>query len=358
MRRALTIAMVVVLAAVCARLALSARPRVLCRVTGRALTPPAGDERWVAWLESGDPRPRLMVVPRAGGRARALLSDGVLSGLALDRGVAYVARPVPESSDLRHAAQLLSVSLPTGSTAILATLGEDADQIVSSDGWVVWLKRRDPALPGVPFVAAAAPLTVIRAISMEDRAPRVIAALAGDQSIRTGNVELIGISSGYAYWCERYRTPEGERTAIRRAPCAGGPTETLVEESGSRRAALEGDALIWTAPSLEAGNPAAFSSVKRMRLGRPEVEVIGDWLEPGTRPLLASGRAYAQDRGDLWRLSPKREEQGRLYQRPTRLESPIVIGDEEFMFMQLDRGQALAKRPLTVWARVRSAVGR
>ena len=358
MRRAVIIAVVVAAALACARVALSARPRVVCQVTGKVVAPPAGDERWVAWLESGDPRPRLMVVPRAGGRPRALLSDGMLSGLSLDRGTAYVTRAVPWTSDLRQGAQLLSVSLSSGATTTLATLSEAADQIVSSQGWLAWRKSREPALPGVPFVAAAAPVTVIRAVAREGGTPRVIAVLGGEQTVLRGGLELLGIARDCVYWYERNTTPEGERTAIRRAPCSGGGIETVAVEDGSRVASLDGDVLIWTAPSLEAGNPGTFSSVRRMELGRPGAKVIGDWLEPGTIPLLSNGQAYAQDRGSLWRLSAKREEQTRLYPGPPRLVLPRAIGDEEFMFMQLDRGMALAKRPLTVWARVRSAVWR
>ncbi len=358
MRRLLIVALILAAGLACVRLVLSARPRVLCQVTGKVMAPPACDERWVAWLESGEPRPRLMVVPRAGGRPHALLSSGILSGLALDKGTAYSTREVPEASDLRHRGQLLSVSLSTGATTTLATLGEAADQIVSSGGWIGWRKRRESALPGVPFVVAAAPVTVIRAVRKEGGMPHVTAALNGDQDVRGGGLELLGIARDCVYWYERSTTPEGERTAIRRAPCSGGPVETLVEEAGSRRAALEGDVLVWTAPSLEAGSPTTFSSVKRMELGGPGVSVIGDWLDPDTVPLLSNGQAYAQNRESLWRLSAKREEQSGLYQGPSRLVLPRAIDDEEFMFIQLDRDMVLAKRPLTPWARVRSAVWR
>jgi hypothetical protein len=286
------------------------------------------------------------------------LSGATLSGLALDRGKAYSTRDVPESSDLRHRGELLSVSLSTGATTTLATLGETADQIVSSGGWIVWRKRREPALPGVPFVVAAAPVTVIRAVRKEGGVPHVTAALNGDQNVRGGEMELLGVARDCVYWYERNTTPEGERTAIRRAPCSGGPVETLVEEAGSRRAVLEGDVLVWTAPSLEAGSPAAFSSVKRMELGVPGVSVIGDWLDSGTVPLLSNGQVYSQDRADLWRLGAQREEQVRLYRGPSRETFPRAIGDEEFMFLPRDSGLVLARRPLTPWARVRSAVWR
>jgi hypothetical protein len=304
-----------------------------------------------------------MVVGRSGGRAKVLLKSAGLSGLAADGGAAYVTRAAADQSQAggsstRTPYELLAVSLSGGATRKLADLSEAADQIVSSQGWLAWRKSREPALPRVPFVAAAAPVTVIRAVAREGGTPRVIAVLGGEQTVRRGGLELLGVAGDSAYWCERNRTPEGERTAIRRAPCSGGPAETLIEEDGSRRAALDGDVLIWTAPSLEAGNPAAFSSVKRMELGKPGVAVIGDWLDSGTILLLSNGRAYAQDRGSLWRLSAKREEQTRLYEGPPRLAYPRAIGDEEFMFMQLDRGTALAKRPLTLWARVRSAVWR
>jgi len=366
-RRAVIIAVVVAAALACARAALSARPRVLFNVGGRVQSPLASSGQWVTWLEGEEQERRLMVVGRSGGRAKVLLKSAGLSGLAADSGAAYVTRaasdqarggPTPSEVEGRTPNELLAVSLSGGAARKLADLSEAADQIVSSQGWLAWRKSREPALPGVPFVAAAAPVTVIRAVAREGGTPHVIAVLGGGQTVRRGGLELLGIARDSVYWYERNTTPEGERTAIRRAPCSGGGIETVAVADGSRAAALDGDVLIWTAPSLEAGNPGTFSSVRRMELGRPGVKVIGDWLDSGTILLLSNGRAYAQDRGSLWRLSAKREEQARLYEGPPRLVSPRAIGDEEFMFMQLDRGVALAKRPLTLWARVRSAVWR
>ena len=132
----------------------------------------------------------------------------------------------------------------------------------------------------------------------------------------------------------------------------------MVAEPGSYSAALDRSALVWTGPSLEAGNPSAFATVKRMALGGSGVEVVGDWLEPGAVPMAGpGGRVYAQERGALWRLSARREEQRKLFSGPPQLTRPRVVGDEEFMFVQRDGKTELAKRPLTRWAMIRSAAG-
>jgi len=72
--------------------------------------------------------------------------------------------------------------------------------------------------------------------------------------------------------------------------------------------------------------------------------------------LTAGGRVYAQERVSLWRLSDERGEQRRLFSGPSQVMSPVVSGDEGFMFIQRGQQTVVAKRPLTLWARVRSLV--
>lgn len=354
MRRALTVAALIAAGLVCVRIALSARPRVLCAVGGSARSPLAASGERIAWLEGDERESRLMVMPRRGGRARAVLAAPRLAGLALEGETAYVTRSA-EAGGLPPA--LLAVSLKTGAAKTVAGLPEEADQIVCSDRWLVWRRSRRPELSGIPFVAAAAPVTVIRSAGVAGGQIRIIAVLRGETSFRKDDIVLLGIAGDSIYWRQRSGPVTTDQTLIRRAPCGGGKVETVVAEAGARGAALAGDVLVWTAPSLEAGNPGAFAAVKRMRLGRSGVEVIADWLDPGAMPTLtAGGRVYAQERGSLWRLDERRGEQRRLFSGPSQVMSPVVSGDEEFMFIHRGQQTVVAKRPLTLWARVRSAV--
>jgi len=353
-RRVVTVAALIAAGLVCVRIAWPARPRVLCTVGGsvRSLLRVSGQR--VAWLEGDERESRLMVIPRRGGRARAMLAAPRLAGLAVEGDTAYVTRG-PAAGGKPPA--LLAVLLNTGAANTLAALPEEADQIVCSERWVVWRRLRRPGLSGVPFVAAAAPVTVIRSAPAAGGPVRIVAVIRGETSFRKDDIVLLGVAGDSIYWRERSGPAANDRTLIRRAPCAGAKAETVVAEAGSRRAALAGDVLVWTAPSLEAGNPGAFATVKRMALGRPGVKVIADWLEPGAMPMLtAGGRVYAQERGSLWRLSDERGEQRRLFSGPSQVMSPVVSGDEGFMFIQRGQQTVVAKRPLTLWARVRSLV--
>ena len=328
-----------------------AGPRLLCQVTGRVLSPPVGAGRWVAWLEGDEKERRLVVTARSGGERRTVLAAAELSGLAVRGETAYVTR-----SEGNGRAELLEVSLPGGGTKTAAELPEGADQIACAGGWVVWRRSREPGLPGVPFVAAAAPVTVIRARPVGRGPVRVAAVVSGEGSSKEG-FDLLGVAGDRAYWLERSAAPN-ERTWIRRAPCPGGEVETIAEEPGIRSAALEDGVLLWTGPSLEAGSAMSCSSVKRMDVEKGGSEVIADWLGRETVVLLSSGEGYGQEQGSLWRLGGKRGEQRRLSIGPPGLMSGRVIGDEEFIFLRGGAQMALAKRPLSLWSRIRSLAGR
>lgn len=328
----------------------SARPRVLCLVNGRPLSPLAGEGRWVAWLEGDGKERRLVLAPRSGRRPRTVLTGAGLSGLAVSGESAYVTR-----AEAGGGAELLEISLPGGGTKTIAELSEGADQLTCSGGWLVWQKSRPAGVLGVPFVAAAAPVTVVRARPVAEGPVRVVAVVSGEGGASNDGFELLGAAGDRAYWIER--SPASQRTWVRRAPCAGGATETIAEEQGLRRAALGGEVLVWTGPSLEAGRAQSFASVKRMNVGKGGADAIADWLGTGTAVMISDGQAYAQERGSLWRLGERRGEQRRLSVGPPGLMSARVIGDEEVMFLEGAGGSAVAKRPLTAWARLRAMVG-
>jgi hypothetical protein len=330
----------------------SARPRVIARVDGRVLSPPSGEGQWVGWLEGDAQKGRLVAARRRGGRARIAFSSAGLSGLALVGDSAFVSKTTKGEGGATEIS-LLRVDLADGTSAELVALGRSADQIVAGDGWLCWHEYWEAGLPGVDFVVAAAPLNVVRACPEAGGSVSTLAVLRADPLQVADRPKLVGIRDGRAYWLERRLAGGLENTVIRRAAVAGGEPETLLRERGRRTAALSSQALLWTAPSLEAAEPAGFAAVKRMGLDGGEPRVIGDWLEPGTTVLASDANAYAQGREWLWRLGMSREGQRPLHEAPRGLVTAAILGDQEYFVIRSAGGLAIARRPLTWWARVR-----
>ena len=355
MRRLLLTLGLVVIAGLAYRvLGQSARPRLLWPVSGRVVSPLVADGRWIGWLEEDDDACHLVIAPRGGGAHRTVLSRKGLSGLAMAGDYAFVAQT--EAGPDKIGGALVQVALPGGSTAKIASLASVADEIISSEGWLVWRSTSGPALPGVRFVVAAAPLTVIHARRVEGGSLHVVAVVPCDDISTVTEVDLLGVLSEEAYWLERGNSARGLRTRVRRAPCEGGDPDTVVEEPGRRTAALESNTLGWTAPSLDAGEANSCASVKRLRIDESEPQVIADWLSPSAVVLLSQGRVYAQDSSGLWRLGSQRKDQRRLFSAPVGVRAVSAIGDQELLVMWQQGRSAVAARPLTWWARTKAAV--
>ena len=377
MRRHRIAALVLVIAAGLAVLLTvrSAQPRRLGYVTGQIMSPPVGTAAparagWVAWIEEDylggggaalHPECRLMAARWPSRRARPALTAPTLAGLAVFGDVAFVGQPEGPNT------QLLRLRLPSGSPELVASTHGPVAQIVASKDWLCWREHRPAGLPGVPFVVAGAPINVIRACP-----PSGLPGQEGQVALvtpLTGSVELLGVSGSEVYWLERRGDglpaqgrhasgPAGASatTVIRRTPLPQGEPETLVTEAGSRTAALSGDSLVWTAPSLEAGDPGQFCAVKRRLLTGGETTVIGDWLDPHCVVLASAGGVYAQDRYHLWRLGSQRPDQRALYVVSSALSNSSIIGDEQYTVLGTTGTQSIAARPLTWWARVRRAL--
>jgi len=205
----------------------------------------------------------------------------------------------------------------------------------------------------VDFVVAAAPLNVVRACPEAGESVSTLAVLRADPLQVADRPELVGIADGHAYWLERRLAGGLNSTVVRRAAVAGGEPETLLRERGRRTVALSSEALLWTAPSLEAAEPAGFAAVKRMGLDGGEPRVIADWLEPRTAVLASDANTYAQGREWLWGLGMSREDQRPLREGPGGLATAVILGDHEYLVIRSAGGLAIARRPLTWWARVR-----
>ena len=354
MQRLLVTAILVVTAGLAYRLfGQSAEPCALWPVSGRVLSPLVADDRWIGWLEKDETASRLVVGPLSGGPRRTVLSADSLSGLAIEGDRAFVARA--ETGPGKDGSALVQVMLPDGGATTIASLVGMPDEIIASGDWLVWRSTRGSALPGVAFVVAAAPLTVIQACQREGGPIHTLRVVEGGDSASNGTDGLLGVLDGYAYWTQRHGSSATLWTRVVRTPCEGGDVEVLVEERGSRTAALEGDVLVWTAPSLDAGSIDSYASVKRLRIGDSQPEVIADWLDPRAVVLLSHGTAYAYDSSGLWRLGGRRGDQQRLF--VGRVGGIAVSGgDHGYLVMGRRGGSVVAARPLTWWARIKAAV--
>jgi len=330
----------------------SARPRVVARVDGRLLSPPSGQGQWVGWLEGEAQKGRLVAGRRRGGRTRIAFSSAGLSGLAVVGDSAFLSEATQAETGATEVS-LLRVDLADGTSEKLVELARSADQIVAGDGWLCWHEYWEAGLPGVDFVVAAAPLNVVRACPETGGSVSTLAVLRADPLQMADRPELVGISDGHAYWLERQLAGGLESTVVRRAAVADGEPETLLRERGRRTAALSSQALLWTAPSLEAAEPMTFAAVKRMGLEGGEPRVIADWLSPQTRVLASEANAYAQGREWLWGLGMSRDEQRPLREGPGGIATGVVLGDQEYLVIRSAGGYAIARRPITWWARVR-----
>ncbi len=362
-RRLLAVAVLLAVAgAVTIAAVRSVRPRVLSEVEGWVLSPPTGSDRWVAWLEGDEAECRLMAARRHGGRARVALTGRVLSGLAVTGDSAFVTRADEPEGD-EAGASLLRVDLRTGTSEVLARLTTgaqsklDCRQIAFGDGWLCWREEREAALPEVPFVVAAAALTVLRARStngVDD--VHTLAIVSARPRGGKGQTELVGIAGAQAYWLERRTSGSSETTVLRRVALPRGEPETLIREAGRRAAVLTQDALVWTAASLEGAEASQFLAVKQRSLRNGAVKVIADWLSTSGELQASRDEVYVQGRSWLWRLGSERGEQRRLRRCPGGFVTARVVGDEQYLVLRSRDGLAVAARPLTWWSRIRSFI--
>ena len=333
------------------------RPRLLARVEGKVLTPPTGQDGWIAWLEENGGEARLVVTRKRESHPRVALAGVGLSGLAVVENFAFLTT-TGEAETGGPRARLLRVDLRDGKSETLALLAKPADQLTCGGGWLCWRETREAALPGVPFVAAGAPLTVIRASPEDGKRSHIVATVLGQGSDSGNQVELLGIAAGYAYWLQRVQGGLVGSTLIQRAELPDGSPEAVTREPGRRTAALTEGALLWTAPSLEAAEPNHFSAVKRRALEGSDIQVIADWLTSDAVVLTSRTDAYVQERNRLCRLGGQRGQQHVQYKGPPRVLTARLLDDEEYLVMRSGGSLLVAKRPLTLRARVRNLLWR
>lgn len=357
MRRNLTLAVLLVVVAGLVWLASreSQRPRVLARVSGSVSTP-VGSAGNVAWIEQGKNARQVLIASRWR-KPRVLLSDPGLTCVGIDGGRALVAIRGDSAS------KLLAIDLRSGRRQELAQTQGEIAQVSAGDGVTALVEERPAAVPAAPFIVAAGPVTVIRAISGKSPSPVVVAALTVDAmpapaaAARERRVELLGPSHGRIWWLERRGRDAGQTTSVRSAPL-GGAAEEAVAEPGSQQAILLGDAVLLTSFSPESALLRDTQAVRRLPLAGGKPQVVADWLRRSIT-LMGSGRtAYVQDGELLWRLGSARGEQEVICERPGGVQDSAVIGDEEYLVLRERKQLAVAERPLTWWARVRHLLER
>jgi hypothetical protein len=344
----------------------SGRVRVVGEPSGAGaqLTLPSGHAGTVVWIESAVRSPNSdgtgpdrVMLARRWRSPRQIASGSEVTAVAVDGSRVLVA-----GRQTGQDAMLTTIDIGSGKQETLATVKGRAEGVAAAGGLAAWIERRGAAVPAAPFVAAAAPVTVIRS-TPENPSGRVTVVAVLDTDPTRGDAarpDLLGLRHRRVYWLEHQGRDEGSVTLIRSADAGGGAPETLVSEPGVQEAVLLDDSLAWTCASVEvaAGDSRA---VKRMMLAGSEQDawdaakpqVIADWLS-GSMQLLGSGaKAYAQDKELLWRLGDRRGEQKVLYTRPGSVASGVVIGDDEYVLLRERKQAVIAKRPLTWWARVR-----
>ena len=360
MRRRLLVGIAVILLGGLAGLGYvrSGRPRVVARQEGTVVAGPVGRPGMVAWIEAGAKGERVMVY-RRWRRPRALLSASGLMGVAIDGAKAFVTQREGEGKG-----SLVAVDIPGGARRAVADVRGEARQVAAGEGLVAWLERRPAMIAGVPFLTAAGPVTLIRAAAQEAVLQEAVLQESGGASvvsvISAGEdpvaADLLGVVGGRVYWSECVGPLAGPTTHVRRG-APGGKAETVASEAGRQAALLLPEAVVWTADSQEADVSRQFRSLKERALEGEGTKVIADWLSPETAPLGWGKARYGQGSEYLWRLGGGRGDQRVVYARVPPHQTARVIGDEEYLVLR-ERGAAVvAKRPLSLWARVRMLVG-
>lgn len=334
----------------------SGQLRYVAAVGGDVASIATGGGRWIAWVERESGEARLVAVRHRGDRARVLVTADHLSGLAVADDAVFVTRSDQVEGE-QLAAELLHVDLLSGRADHIALLPSLAEEIVAGDGYVCWREHRGPALQGVRFVAAAAPLDVLRMYDARSERTHTLAVIPGRTAAPADDVGLVAVAGEHLYWFERRESAAGRETLIRRAALPDGGAETLAREPGFRHVALAHDSILWTAPSLEAPRERSCSAVKRLFFRDSVPHTIADWLGSDGELQVSGDGIYFRERARLWRLGDARGEQRARSWRLPGAVNALIVDDEEYVFVRTGSGLAVASRPLSLCARLLRMLG-
>jgi hypothetical protein len=325
-------------------------------VNGQLATAATGEGCRMAWIEQDGAEARLMVVRRSDNLPEVVYQAPALSGLAVAGGGAFVTESAADS--VRSPATLLRVDLVSGEVRQLAVLPQAAVQVVVGESYLCWREHRASPLPGVNFVSAGAPVEVIGAQPLSGGETARVAVVQGSAGNGEESAGLVGVGEDCVYWVARREEGGKVETEILRATLPGGEPVTLGREAGSRAAVLSGNAILWTAPSVEAAAATSFSSVKRLGAGESRATVIADWLGPKGSLHAHRGSVYVAERSWLWRLGKARGEQRAISRwLPGGVITSHIADHSEYAFVRTATGIQLVSRPLSWRGRLSRIVG-
>lgn len=313
-------------------------------VSGQLVATATGGGCRVAWIEQDDTEARLLVVRAFGEVPQILHRAPLLTGLTVADGAAFVT----QGTDPRRQspASLVRIGLAGGDARELAAVPWLASDIAVGADFLCWREHRASALPGVNFVSAATATDVIRVLRLSDGETFRVAVISGEEAAPSETTRLLGVRDGSLYWAEyRSETPE-EETLLRRTSLPDGDSGTLAREQGLRSALLSGDALLWTAPSAEAGEFPSFTSVKRLASGDSTPAVIADWLAPSGQLAASDGTVYVRERSGVWTLGAAKGEQRRTSRWLRETAAYHIVRHSEYAFVRSASGFDLVSRPL------------
>jgi hypothetical protein len=345
----------VVVALVIVAYVLGGRPRPVYEGAG-AIAALEADDRGLVWLEgdaaSEQPGGRVLALTDGDHSPRAIYSELRAQTLSVNGDHVFIVATGGETGEL------LSVPRGGGQPQAIAEGLQQPGGLWAGEGAVYWTETVSARFPHVSHMPALLGRTTVHRCPLQGGGgAETLAAVEADGGRFHG--ELLGVHGDRLHWIEFSGATEGHGwSAIRSVPATGGLVETLVREGGAQTALLDGATLYWTAPSEDAGNPLHYASIRRSSVPEFSPVTLTDWLLPGGRLCRLRNRLYYAAIDGLWavpeRLALPRQMTRAMASR--RLAAgwrgalyEVVAGPEG-----KDR---LVRRPVTVGARLRAAVG-
>ena len=263
---------------------------------------------WIEAPQSEPPGPaRLQYLPPGAKKPTCVLQAHDVRSIAVGGGTLYV---LAETGPQEDAGVMVAVDLSSGEQRF-STAGLYRPQSLEVDGdTLYWTESRSARAEGIVHVPIIKPVNVIRAGAQPSQ-PTLIGLTEGSEPHFTG--ALLGVREGKLYWTERLGWEYvGGATLIKRGGVDGSDPELLARTNGHNVAALEGDALYFTAYSRELASPSAGRLVNRTDLRASQTEMLTDWLDSNGALLVADATPLYVDMSYLWRI-------------PSRLDPPIPV---------------------------------
>jgi hypothetical protein len=263
---------------------------------------------WIEPPPSEPPGPaRLQYLPPGAKKPTCLLQAHDVRSIAVGDGTLYV---LAETGPQEDAGVMVAVDLSSGERRFSAAGLYRPQSLEVDGGTLYWTESRSARAEGIVHVPIIKPVNAIRA-GAQPSEPTLIGLTEGSEPHFTG--ALLGAREGKLYWTERLGWEYvGGATLIKRGGGDGSDPELLARTNGHNVAALEGDALYFTAYSRELASPSAGRLVNRMDLSASHTEMLTDWLDTNGALLVARGTPLYVDASYLWRI-------------PSRLDPPIPV---------------------------------